>query len=51
MTTKDQTERSPLSSNSIVQAALNNAYLHEQGVPDMRAKWIAMHYGDDGVPS
>ncbi|WP_342751106.1 reverse transcriptase domain-containing protein [Termitidicoccus mucosus] len=40
-----------MSSNSIVQAALNNAYLHEQGVPDMRAKWIAMHYGDDGVPS
>ena len=40
-----------MSSNSIVQAALTNAYLHEQGVPDMRAKWIAMHYGNDGVPA
>lgn len=38
-----------MSSNSIVQAALNNAWLHEQGVPDLRAKWIAMHYGRDGV--
>lgn len=40
-----------MSSNSIVQAALTNAYLHSQGVPDMRAKWIAMHYGNDGVPA
>lgn len=40
-----------MSSNSIVQAALTNAYLHEQGVPDMRKKWIAMHYGNDGVPA
>ncbi len=38
-----------MSSNSIVQAALNNAWLHEQGVPDMRTKWIALHYGHDGV--
>jgi RNA-directed DNA polymerase len=35
-----------LSSNSIVQRALTNAYLHGQGVPDMKAKWIAMHYGN-----
>lgn len=40
-----------MSSNSIVQAALTNARLHEQGVPDMRKKWIAMHYGNDGVPA
>jgi RNA-directed DNA polymerase len=40
-----------MSSNSIVQAALTNAYLHKQGVPDMRAKWIAMHYGNDGGPA
>lgn len=40
-----------MSHNSIVQAALTNAYLHGQGVPDMRAKWIAMHYGNDGVPA
>ncbi len=38
-----------ISSNSIVQAALTNAWLHAQGVPDLRAKWIARHYGDDGV--
>ena len=38
-----------MSSNSIVQAALNNAWLHAQGVPDLRAKWIALHYGNDGV--
>jgi RNA-directed DNA polymerase len=40
-----------MSSNSIVQRALTNAYLHGQGVPDMKAKWIAMHYGNDGVPA
>ncbi len=40
-----------MSSNSIVQGALTNAWLHEQGVPDMRKKWIAMHYGSDGVPT
>lgn len=38
-----------MSSNSIVQAALTNTWLHAQGVPDLRAKWIARHYGDDGV--
>jgi RNA-directed DNA polymerase len=35
-----------LSSNSIVQRALTNAYLKGQGVPDMKAKWSALHYGD-----
>jgi RNA-directed DNA polymerase len=40
-----------MSSNSIVQSALTNAYLHAQGVPEMRAKWIAMHYGSDGAPA
>ncbi|MCF3650678.1 hypothetical protein LZG03_13060 [Opitutaceae bacterium LMO-CP1] len=40
-----------MSSNSIVQAALTNAYLHGQGVPDMRSKWIAMHYGNNSVPA
>ena len=38
-----------MSSNSIVQAALTNAWLHEQGVPDLRAQWIAMHYGPPGA--
>ena len=34
-----------MSQNSIVQAALSNRWLEEQGVPDMRAVWIALHYG------
>ena len=38
-----------MSSNSLVQAALNNAWLQALGVPETRAKWIARHYGDGGV--
>jgi RNA-directed DNA polymerase len=34
-----------MSGNSIVQRALTNRWLHEQGVPDMRTLWIALHYG------
>jgi RNA-directed DNA polymerase len=34
-----------MSANSIVQRALTNRWLHEQGVPDMRTRWIALHYG------
>jgi RNA-directed DNA polymerase len=34
-----------MSSNSIVQRALNNRWLHEQGVPNMRTLWITLHYG------
>jgi RNA-directed DNA polymerase len=34
-----------MSSNSLVQRALNNRWLHEQGVPDMRTLWITLHYG------
>ena len=34
-----------MSTNSIVQRALNNRWLHEQGVPDMRKSWIILHYG------
>ena len=34
-----------MSANSIVQRALNNRWLHGQGVPDMRTLWIALHYG------
>ena len=35
-----------LAANSIVQKALNNDWLSEQGVPDMKARWIARHYGN-----
>ena len=34
-----------MSSNSIVQIALNNRWLESQGVPDLRAIWIRLHYG------
>jgi RNA-directed DNA polymerase len=34
-----------MSGNSIVQRALTNRWLHEQGVPNMRSLWIALHYG------
>ena len=38
-----------MSGNGIVQIALNNAWLKKQGVPDMRAKWVALHYPDQQV--
>jgi RNA-directed DNA polymerase len=36
-----------MSANSIVQRALTNRWLHEQGVPDMRTLWITLHYGSN----
>jgi len=33
-----------MSQNSLVRAALNNRWLEEQGVPNMRTIWIALHY-------
>jgi hypothetical protein len=35
-----------LSQNAIVHHALTNRWLQEQGVPDMRAVWIALNYSD-----
>jgi len=37
-----------MSGNSIVQRALNNRWLNEQGVPELRSFWIATHYGPNG---
>jgi RNA-directed DNA polymerase len=34
-----------MSSNSIVQRALNNRWLKEQGVPELRSIWIKLHHG------
>ena len=34
-----------MSANSIVQRALTNHWLHQQGVPNMRTLWITRHYG------
>lgn len=35
-----------MSGNSIVQRALTKRWLQQQGVPDLRSRWIAIHYGD-----
>ena len=40
-----------MSTNSIVQAALTNEWLDEQGVPNLRASWIAYHYPDQTTPT
>jgi RNA-directed DNA polymerase len=34
-----------MSQTSIVRAALNNRWLEEQGVPNMRTVWTVLHYG------
>ena len=34
-----------MAGTSIVQRALNNEWLTEQGVPNIRQRWIEMHYG------
>jgi RNA-directed DNA polymerase len=35
-----------MSGTSIVQRALDNAWLWEQGVPNLKARWIELHYGE-----
>jgi hypothetical protein len=34
-----------MSNNGIVKRALNNAWLAERGVPNLKAQWIELHYG------
>ena len=34
-----------MSGNGIVQRALDNRWLREQGVPDLKSQWIELHYG------
>jgi RNA-directed DNA polymerase len=36
-----------MSQNEIVRFALNNRWLEEQGVPDLRAIWIVLHHGPE----
>ena len=36
-----------MSQNELVRIARNNQWLEEQGVPDMRAVWMVLHYGPD----
>tara|TARA_R110002049_G_scaffold215813_2_gene387271 strand:+ start:581 stop:748 length:168 start_codon:yes stop_codon:yes gene_type:complete len=33
-----------MSRNSIVNRAMTDAWLHEQGVPDLNKQWIAIRY-------
>ena len=40
-----------MSGNSLVQRALNNRWLKEQGVPELRPIWIKLHYGADSKPA
>jgi RNA-directed DNA polymerase len=35
-----------MSTNSIVQRAMTNRWLNEQGVPKMKEQWILLHYGE-----
>jgi RNA-directed DNA polymerase len=37
-----------MSGNGIVQRALTNRWLTEQGVPELRSIWIKLHYGPGG---
>jgi RNA-directed DNA polymerase len=40
-----------MSGNSLVQRALNNRWLKEQGVPELRPIWIGLHYGAESKPA
>jgi len=35
-----------MNGNGIVQRALNDAWLREQMVPDLKTQWIELHYGN-----
>jgi hypothetical protein len=35
-----------MSGNGLVQRALSKRWLEEQGVPELRSRWIALHYGE-----
>jgi RNA-directed DNA polymerase len=39
-----------MSHNRIVQQALSNQRLKEQGVPELRSIWIKLHYGEAVKP-
>lgn len=40
-----------MSTNSIVQAALTNEWLDQQGVPNLQLLWIAYHYPSQRMPN
>ncbi len=39
-----------MSHNKIVHRCLNNEWLKEQGVPEMKEIWIKLHYGGESRP-
>jgi hypothetical protein len=39
-----------MSGNSIVQRAMDNAWLEKQGVPSLKRQWIVLHYGSPQAP-
>jgi len=39
-----------ISANSIVQRALNNRWLKEQGVPELKSIWLKLHHRDKARP-
>jgi hypothetical protein len=39
-----------MSGNGIVQRAMDNQWLEEQGVPNLRQQWIELHYGGQPAP-
>ena len=39
-----------MSGNGIVQRAMDNTWLEEQGVPNLRQHWIELHYGRQHAP-
>lgn len=39
-----------MSGNGIVQRAMDNQWLEEQGVPNLRQQWIELHYGEQTAP-
>ena len=39
-----------MSGNGIVQRAMDNRWLKEQGVPTLRDQWIELHYGRPQAP-
>ena len=39
-----------MSGNGLVQRAMDNPWLEEQGVPNLRQQWIELHYGGQPAP-
>jgi len=40
-----------MAGTSIVQRALDNAWLAERGVPSLKEQWVELHYGPRNIPN